>query len=246
MDARMEMYIRSVMHHVYTVEGGAYCQVVYAWDVANEYLHNDSDANWSAVYGNRSGNLETHPAYIKRAYQIAYDMLEAVSLTDSVSLFYNDFNTYTGNTPEQILSLIAYINEGEPEPICRGIGMQSHLDVDSSVELYMGALEKFAQAGLEIQITEWDATINSSGGSYRDKAQTESHQSIFVTRLMKRLVEFQKNTGAITGFTMWGLYDGVSWLGGQQSRGNCHPLLFDSGLYDTKASYYAFMEALRQ
>ena len=57
MYARMEMYIRSVIHHVYTVDGGAYKDVVYAWDVANEYFSNTPDENWSAVFGNRSKDI---------------------------------------------------------------------------------------------------------------------------------------------------------------------------------------------
>lgn len=36
MNARMEMYIKTYMNHVYC---GSYGSVVYAWDVVNEYLH---------------------------------------------------------------------------------------------------------------------------------------------------------------------------------------------------------------
>ncbi|MCH5252277.1 MAG: endo-1,4-beta-xylanase [Lachnospiraceae bacterium] len=244
MDARMEMYIRSVMHHVYTVDGGAYKDVVYVWDVANEYLNNNADANWSKVYGNRSGNLETNPPYLKKAFEIAYDMLKELSLTNSVKLFYNDFNTYLNSS--KVISLINYINQGESAKICAGVGMQSHLDVDyPTPDLFVNTVSKFAQAGFEIQITELDVTINNDQGNYKDEGQTDEKQAEYVGTLMKKLVALQRTTpGTITSFTWWGLYDQVSWRGGAQSGGNSHPLLFDTGLYDAKPSYYSFMDAI--
>ncbi len=240
MDARMEMYIRSVMKHVYTLDNGAYKDVVYAWDVANEYLNNNANANWSKVYGNRSGNLETEPPYLKKAFEIAHDMLSQFSLTESVSLLYNDFNTYVGNHPTQVISLINYINKGEPKKICDGIGMQSHLDIDyPTPDLYVQTVTKFANAGFEVQITELDITINNENGNFKEAGQTDEDQAKYIADLMKKLVAVQNTTHSITGLTLWGLYDGASW------RKESHPLLFDTGIYDVKPSYYSFMDALR-
>lgn len=243
MDARMEMYIRSVMNHVYTVDNGAYKDVMYSWDVVNEYLNSFPSGFWASVYGGRSA-LKTKPSYVKKAYEIAYDVLKKLSLDTSVSLVYNDYNTYINR--DDVISLVNYINEGEPEKICTCIGMQSHLDVDyPSVSSYVQALGAFAGAGYEVQITEFDATINNESGAFKEEKQGAGDQSKYIGNLMKAIVAFQKKTKAIKGFTLWGLCDEVSWRGGANSAGNSHPLLFDKSINDPKESYFAFVNALK-
>ena len=78
-------------------------------------------------------------------------MLKTYGVQDKVTLFYNDYNTYF-NT-QKVLDLVSFINKDEPEKICGGIGMQSHVDVKvPTVSQYGAALEKFLAAGYEIQI----------------------------------------------------------------------------------------------
>ena len=130
---RMRMYISSMIHHVYTLDNGAYKDVVYTWDVANEYFSNTPDKNWAAVFGNRENiqgetstdrpALGNRPTYIKKAFEMAYDALAEFGLQDKVPLFYNDFNTYF--TKEKIIEMINFINEDRK--VCSGVGMQSHL-----------------------------------------------------------------------------------------------------------------------
>ena len=240
MDARLEMYIRSVMHHVYTIEDGAYKDVVYTWDVANEYMHNDADKNWSAVYGNRAGEngLGNKPGYLKLAFQTAHDCIVEYGIEDKVSLVYNDFNTYF-DCRDNIIEMVKYFNE--EEKICDGVGMQSHLGVAfPSVDSYLDTVTKFLQAGFEVQITELDIGINPD-----DSSQTYEVQAEYVTKLMTGLIDIQKNIGGITGITWWGMYDEISWRGGNSSEGNGHPLLFDKNMYDPKPAYYAFINAFK-
>lgn len=215
MYARMEMYIKTLMNHVYL---GSYGSVVYAWDVVNEYLHAQT-SGWSKIYGS---NLGTQAEYVKRAFQYAYDCLSYFGLTNSVSLFYNDYNEYM--IPDQIISLIKYINSGNK--LCSGVGMQSHLSTSyPSVALYKTALQKFANAGLEMQITELDVGNTS-----------DSSQASYVYDLLSAILSVKKAGGKITGITWWGLYDSVSW------RSANKPLLF-SGLNSPKASYYSALQA---
>ncbi len=237
MNARMEWYIRTVMNHVYTLDGGAYRSVVYAWDVANEYLHNDADKNWSAVYGNREGNLESRPPYIKRAFQLAYEMLEKFSLQDSVSLFYNDFNTYWMVT-DQIVDMIHWINE--EKKICSGIGMQSHIGVNfPSVEHYINTLKRFVNEGFEVQITELDVACDEELLE-KDQMAAYEQQAEYVGELMENIVEIQETMDhPITGLTWWGLCDSNSWV-------KTHALLFGKGgIRDAKPAYFAFINAVK-
>lgn len=216
MDARMEFFIKSYMNHVYT---GNYGSVVYAWDVVNEYLHAGSQGGWAKVYGS---NLGTSPVYVKKAFQYAYDCINYFGLTDTVGLFYNDYNTY--EVTEQIVSLVNYINSNGK--ICSGVGMQSHLNTSyPPVANYKNAMQRFLNAGLQVQVTELDVTNNNA-----------TQQANYVYNLMSAILSLKKAGGNITGITWWGLYDGVSW------RASQNPLLF-SNLTTPKESYYSAIRA---
>ena len=249
MDARLEFYVRTVMTHILNKEkelAGEAGDLVYAWDVTNEYLHRSNaptDYSWVSVYG----DLGLKPTYVKKAYQEAYGILKKFGVQDKVVLFYNDYDTYFCS--DDLVSLVNYINEGEEAKICGGIGMQSHVDIKRPLlEEYGAALDKFLATGLEVQITELDVTINfDTEGSnpsygYKNEKETDADQAEYVEDLMELIVGRQLNRDktvnpkGITGITIWGLYDTVSW------RSQCSPLLFKRSLKDPKASFYKFVE----
>ncbi len=216
MDIRMEYYIKSIMNHVYTSKYG---KIVYAWDVVNEYLHAEN-SSWQAIYG----NVTTSPAFVKRAFQYAYDCINYFGLTDSVSLLYNDYNTYM--EVDDVIKMIRYINSDRK--ICNGVGMQSHLGTNfPSVEYYTTALQSFVNAGFEVQITELDV-VNKG----------DADQANYMYDLMSNILKVKKNGGNITGITFWGISDDVTWIKGQK------PLLF-STLGVAKNAYYRVMDAYR-
>lgn len=251
---RMRMYISSMIHHVYTLDNGAYKDVVYTWDVANEYFSNTPDKNWAAVFGNRENikgktstdrpALGTRPTYIKRAFEMAYDALAEFDLQDTVSLFYNDFNTYY--TKEKIIEMINFINEDRK--VCSGVGMQSHLALaNPTVDTYVNTVAAFVQEGFQVQITELDVgcTPNKDKDdpdpTKEELAVAYQKQAEYVKELTKQLITLQKWSGnKITGLTWWGLYDAISW------RKYEHVLMFDKDMNDAKPSYYAFMQAAKE
>lgn len=217
MDARMEMFIKTYMNHIYT---GSYGNVVYAWDVVNEYLHSTT-SGWSQIYGS---NLGTSPSFVKKAFQYAYECLDYFGLTQTVGLFYNDYNTY--EVSDKIVALINYINSGTK--YCDGVGMQTHLNTTyPTVSNYKAAMQKFLSAGFEVQVTELDVGNTS-----------DSAQATYVYDLMSAILSLKKAGGNITGITWWGLYDSVSW------RASSKPLLF-SALNAPKASYYSALQAYK-
>lgn len=273
MYARMEMYIRSVIHHVYTLDGGAYRDVVYTWDVVNEYFANNADKNWSAVFGNRvdadhPGFGNTRPEFVKRAFEIAYDELKKLELAGLIPLMYNDFNTY--QRTDEIIELVNFINSG-PEKVCAGVGMQSHVSsrgTFSSVDNYIRAIQSFLEADFQVQITEldvasWDSEeetledgtkvtyLKDDSGQrlesplpYKEKMAGYEVQAQYVSDLTKRLINLQRDYHyQINGLTWWGMHDGVSWV-------KTHALMFHGEQdqmakppYEAKPSYYAFMQA---
>ena len=236
MDKRLEFYIRSVMKHVMDKEKsltGKAGSLVYCWDITNEYTHRTNDpaaTSWMDVYG----NMGLKPTYVKKAYEIAYDELKQYGLQKDVTLFYNDYNEY--DVADEIVKLINYINEGEEAKICGGIGMQSHITVNyPSLEKYGTAVDKFLATGLQVQVTELDIGI--------EDGQTEEDLANHYSDIMKLLISKQENRDksvnarGITGVTVWGLYDTISW----RKPTSC--LLFGSGLDDPKAAFYSFIDA---
>ncbi len=214
MNARMEFYIKSIMYHVYS---SPYADVVYCWDVVNEYIHAQS-SGWLSIYG----AVNTRPDFVKLAFQYAYQALEHFNKQNSVSLFYNDYNTYMDC--DKIITMINYINE--EKKICAGIGMQSHLSSTfPSASYYKAALDKFAAQGYEIQITELDA-----------KGNDNTDQANYYYNIMSSILSTKKAGGNITAVIWWGLHDGTSWRTGD------NPLLFSS-LGEKKPSYNSVLQA---
>lgn len=236
MDKRLEFYIRSVMKHVMDKEKsltGKAGSLVYCWDITNEYTHRTNDpaaTSWMDVYG----DMGLKPTYVKKAYEVAYDELKQYGLQKDITLFYNDYNEY--DVADEIVELINYINEGEEAKICGGIGMQSHITVNyPSLEKYGTAVDKFLATGLQVQVTELDIGI--------EDGQTEEDLANHYSDIMKLLISKQANRDksvnarGITGVTVWGLYDAISW----RKPTSC--LLFGESLEDPKPAFYSFLEA---
>lgn len=214
MDARIEYFVRNSIHHIYT---GEYGDIVYAWDVLNEYVH-ATNSGYEKVYGNTG----TTPAFVKLAFQVADDELKKLGFRDKVSLFYNDFNCYIDSA--RILAVANFINS--EEKLCDGIGMQSHLKTDyPGIALYKATMKKFLDAGFEVQVTELDvgcSNFTTQGKYYYD--------------LMKAILELKKEGGNITSLTYWGISDVNSW------RSSDKPLLFGYG-NKPKDAYYQVLQA---
>lgn len=247
MNARMEYYIKSVIRYIcLKEEENGWGDVVYCYDVANEYFHNndgkDDDGKyiksfWDEVYypdkviNEISGTYEqtTEPVYVKNAFTYAREILDSYGKQD-VTLFYNDYNTY--QVTDKILALVEYINK--EKKLCDGVGMQSHLDVGyPSVNSYAKALQTFLDCEYisEVQITELDVT------AYSKKEKALEEQMTYYYKLIKSILEVNKQyPGKITGLTFWGLYDGFSW------RRDGKPLLFDS-ITKAKGVYYKVLQA---
>lgn len=249
MNARLELYVKSVIKYISMKEEElGYGDVVYCYDVANEYFNNNNNKDsagkyyksyWDEIYypdnpineDNGSYEQTTQPVYVKNAFTYARDMLDSYGKTD-VTLFYNDFNTYLGDHPDKIIAMMEYINA--ERTLCDGVGMQSHLDVSyPSPADYTKTLKKFAASAYikEVQITELDVTV------YESKGKTLDDQMTYYYNLMKLILDVQKQyPDKLTGLTFWGLYDSVSW------RSSGKPLLFTS-TSKAKGVYFKVLQA---
>ena len=247
MFSREEMYIKSIMNHIFAKDY-PYRDTVYTIDVVNEYTHmsniseaDGSDNWWRHIFGEV---MKTDCEYVKRAFKYAYEALEANDKTADVSLIYNDYNTY--DYPDTIVELINNINKKddinpEGQKICAGIGMQAHLnDKGATPENFEKAVNAFREAGFEIQVTELDITNCGTVDESTDdetKAEVEADSAKMWGDIMTVLLN-QKAKGAnIKAVVIWGLTDSTSW------RSDRSPLLFGSDLADKKPSFDAVINA---
>lgn len=241
---REEMFVRTLLNHIFK---SGYGDVVSAYDVVNEYTHMTNEGGqhenyWKYIFGTE---FNINSPYVKKAFAVAYDELVKNQRTD-ISLIYNDYNTY--DNPDQIVTLINNINKKDDlnpagNKICSGIGMQSHInDSGSTPERYEAAIEKFKDAGFEIQITELDVTNTgtvTSDSTEEQKASVWAKNAEAYGNIMNVILK-QKAAGAnITSVTVWGITDAGSW------RPKNAPLLFGDNLADKKPSFDAFINAAK-
>lgn len=221
--ARMENYISGVM----AVLAEEYPDVdFYAWDVVNEawldngspreggmYDDNANQSGWTQVFGDNS--------FIPYAFEYARKYAP-----EGCKLYYNDFNEYM---PEKTAAIVNMANELKERNLIDGIGMQSHLDVAfPSVSAYHKALAAFAATGLDIQVTELDATTSDlSEQGFETQAQ-------YYSDIMDAIVEYKDNISAVV---FWGTTDDMSW------RAEKSPLLFNRD-YTAKPAFYSIIDGI--
>lgn len=224
MKKRMEVYIQKVL----TFCEEKYPGVVYAWDVVNEAMGDDgwyrTESGWYETYGDES--------YIKDAFTFARKYAGK-----DVKLFYNDYNEYTPQKRDQILSLLKEMKE---EDIVDGVGMQSHWDMEyPTASMLQSAIEMYGEIeGLEIQLTEIDMH-NTDDSEEGLRAQAERYKEFFDIIVTAN----REGRANITNVTFWGVTDGASWLSGFKGE-TSYPLLFDDE-YNEKPCYASILEVAK-
>ncbi len=202
---RMEAHIEAVMTH--------FGDSVYAWDVANEVVTDDTahihrqDSPWVRTVGED---------FIKIAFRKAHEV------DPDAKLFYNDYNAVAPYKRGRIIAMLEdMINDGVP---IHGMGFQAHWSVDGpSISEIEDAIKMYSALGLEIHITEMDVGMEGA----TEEEQAERYREFFQL--------FKKYSDVITNVTLWGVADDASW------RGDENPLLFDKN-HDPKPAFWALVD----
>jgi len=198
--------LRSAMMNHVTQVATHYRGQIYAWDVVNEAF---ADGNSGA---RRDSNLQrTGNDWIEVAFRTAR------SADPNAKLCYNDYNTDGVNAKSTaVYNMVAdFKNRGVPIDC---VGFQSHL-TNSAPSDYQANLQRFANLGVDVQITELDISGSNQAAVYGSVTQA----CMAVSRC--------------TGMTVWGIRDSDSWRTGQ------NPLLFDNS-GNKKAAYTTVLNAL--
>jgi len=216
MKKRMENYIKSYFETLTKL----YPNIdFYACDVVNEAWdnygkprkaghcgqeNNYEASDWVAVFGDNS--------FIDYAFEYARKYAPK-----GCKLYYNDFNEYM-DKKKAICEMAERLKKAGN---IDGIGMQSHLDVRESLQaafpslgMYETALKEYIALGLDVQITELDATVQDRSGSKYFDVQGDYYKGLFDL--------YEKYSDNISAVIFWGVTDPKSW------RASQNPLIFDA------------------
>jgi endo-1,4-beta-xylanase len=198
--------LRSAMTNHITQVATHFRGKIFAWDVVNEAF---ADGNSGA---RRDSNLQrTGNDWIEVAFRTAR------AADPGAKLCYNDYNTDGQNAKSNAVFNMVADFKARGVPIdC--VGFQSHL-TNSAPGDYQANLQRFANLGVDVQITELDISGSNQANVYAQ-----------VTRACLAV-------SRCNGITVWGIRDSDSWRTGQ------NPLLFD-GAGNKKAAYTSTLNAL--
>ena len=202
--------LRNAMVNHVTQVATHYQGKIYAWDVVNEAFADGGGG------GRRDSSLQrTGNDWIEVAFRAAW------AADPGAKLCYNDYNTDGQNAKSNAVYAMVQDFKSRGVPIdC--VGFQSHFNSASPVPSdYQANLQRFANLGVDVQITELD--IEGSGSTQADNYRRVVQACLAVTRC--------------TGITVWGIRDSDSW------RASGTPLLFD-GNGNKKAAYTSTLAAL--
>ncbi|WP_344140440.1 endo-1,4-beta-xylanase, partial [Luedemannella flava] len=183
--------LRSAMINHVTQVATHYRGKIYAWDVVNEAF---ADGNSGA---RRSSILQaTGNDWIEAAFRAAR------AADPNAKLCYNDYNTDGINAKSTaVYNMIADFKARGVPIDC--VGLQSHL-TNGPPSDYQQNIQRFANLGVDVQITELDIAGSSQATGYANVVRA----CLAVARC--------------TGITVWGIRDSDSWRTGE------NPLLFDA------------------
>lgn len=216
--------------HIDTVLG-RYKGKIYAWDVVNEAIDDDStkylrNSKWYQICGED---------FIIKAFEYAH------AADPNAKLYYNDYNTERPEKRERIYKLLKSLKD-KGVPI-DGVGLQAHWSIEETTEKELvTAIERYSSLGLNIQFTELDISIYPWEKNKRAKRPGES--DAYTSELEAKQIEkykmvfdvFRRYKNVITNITFWNISDRRTWLDSYPVEGRKnYPLLFDTQLKPKKA-----------
>jgi GH35 family endo-1,4-beta-xylanase len=209
----LEDYVRVVASH--------YAGRVQSWDVVNEPL--DDWGNPDGFFMQRLG---------ERYIEIA---LRAARAADpNAKLYINEIGADEINNKSNGLYALVQRLLAAGAPL-DGVGFQYHTTVGSMAPkptLVKRNLQRFADLGLEVAISEMDVRTSAGTGPLSDRLKDQA-------RVYWQAADACAALPACSRFTVWGVADPFSWLGASE-----HALPLDSN-FNGKLAWKAIVSALR-
>ena len=243
--------LRAILeNHVRTV-AGHFAGDIQQWDVVNE-IFNDDGTPRETIWYNAYKALAADPlttwdddlTYDPGLYYVAEVFGWAHEADPEALLFYNDYNLeFTGPKSNAAYAFVQKLL-ADDVPI-HGVGFQGHLDTQYGFPDLQNNLERFADLGLEVALTEVDVrtfVTQKPNGTYTNTpvdAAEGAEQVDYWVRTLEACLAVE----ACNSFTVWGVSDANSWIPGWFT-GQGAGLLFDLHS-NPKPQYEALREVLR-
>ncbi|WP_277212471.1 endo-1,4-beta-xylanase [Isoptericola croceus] len=212
--------LRTVMYDHIDAVAGRYADQVDAWDVVNELWEGDGSRRQS-VFQRVLGD-----GYVAEA------LTRARQAAPGADLCLNDYSTDAINAKSTAMyDLVAdLLDDGVPIDC---VGFQSHLIVGQVPGTFQQNLQRFADLGVDVRITELDVRMDVPASAADLQRQAADYRAV---------VEACLAVDRCTGVTVWGIDDGHSWVPDVFS-GQGAALPWDAQ-YQAKPAYTAVAEAL--
>jgi endo-1,4-beta-xylanase len=230
--------LRAILEdHVRTV-AGHFAGDIQQWDVVNEIFEEDGTFRKTIWYQAYQELGLPGEQYVADVFRWAHEA------DPDAQLFYNDYNLEF--TRPKSDAAYAFVQEllADGVPI-DGVGFQGHLDTQYGYPDLQHNLQRFADLGLEVAMTEVDVrtfVTQKPNGTYTntpaDPAEAAEQVDYWV-----RTLEACLAVEACRSFTVWGVSDASSWIP-STFAGQGAGLLYDT--HDNpKPQYEALREVLR-
>jgi len=231
-----DVLLKRLKDHITTVVK-RYKGKIYAWDVVNEAIDDDStkflrNSLWYQICGED---------FIAKAFEYAHEA------DPKAVLFYNDYNTERPEKRERVYRLLKKLVDAKV-PI-NGVGLQAHWSIyEPTPADLIATIKKFSSLGLKVQITELDVSVYPWEKNMRAKRpgeaddytpDLEKKQSDQYAEIFMILREYRHT---LTGVTFWNISDRHTWLNDYPVPGRRnYPLLFDMN-YKPKKAYWRVVD----
>lgn len=215
--------------HVQTVVG-KYRGRIASWDVVNEAFDDKGELR-NSIWREKLG-----PDFIARAFRYAREADPAVKL------FYNDYGQEY--SPAKLRAMLRMVEDFRRRGVpIDGIGLQFHINVNTSETGITDALRQSAATGLLVHISELDVAMNpAKATNFQPTPDLLNRQKLkfqFVVKTYRDIVPKAQQHG----ITTWNVGDADSWIPGF-CKCSDYPLPFDVN-YQKKPAYDGIVAGLR-
>ena len=230
LDTFMKTYIQKYV--------GRYKGIVDGWDVVNEGFNTKGsgyrkESIWYATMGEE---------YIEKAFRYAHEA------DPDVVLFYNDFNIERDTLKFNSMMKMVEDFQRRDVPIS-GIGFQMHIRMDIPNEVIAYTLQRAADTGLQIHLSEVDVIFNthddSKGGGIQlynkltdEMRLAQAKKYVDLVQMYQEIVPKKQQYG----ITFWGFNDRDTWIN-RFFKLRDWPCIYDEEL-NPKPAFYGFLNAL--
>jgi endo-1,4-beta-xylanase len=212
--------LRQLMTDHIALEVGRYKGRLAAWDVVNEPFNEDGTFRPTLWYNGLGADY------------IAQALTAARAADPAAKLYINDYNVEGVNAKSTALYNLVKDLKARGVPI-DGVGLQAHLILGQVPSTFQQNIQRFADLGLDVAITELDIRMQTPATDAKLAQQRTEYEAVF-----KACVAVSR----CTGVTVWGFTDSDSWIPDVfPGEGAATP--YDEN-YRPKPAYYGIVTAL--